>query len=88
MWCCRLICVGTVVKVVGRLLRIHFDGWESDYDQWVDCETPDLYPVGWCEMMGYNLEGPRVRGVYMCFIGLSEPVFTSQSKLAALVDLR
>ncbi|XP_064607601.1 MBT domain-containing protein 1-like isoform X2 [Liolophura sinensis] len=59
----RLICVGTVVKVVGRLLRIHFDGWESDYDQWVDCETPDLYPVGWCEMMGYNLEGPRVRDV-------------------------
>ncbi|ESO95252.1 hypothetical protein LOTGIDRAFT_144696 [Lottia gigantea] len=57
----RLICVGTVTKVVGRLLRIHFDGWENEYDQWVDCETPDLYPVGWCEMMGYTLEGPRMK---------------------------
>jgi hypothetical protein len=35
----RLICVATVGRVVGRLLRIHFDGWETSYDQWVDCET-------------------------------------------------
>ncbi|KAL3878957.1 hypothetical protein ACJMK2_031281 [Sinanodonta woodiana] len=57
----RLICVGMVTKVVGRLLRIHFDGWETEYDQWVDCESPDLYPVGWCEVMKYSLEGPRIR---------------------------
>ncbi|XP_052794901.1 MBT domain-containing protein 1-like isoform X2 [Mya arenaria] len=57
----RLICVATVAKVVGRLLRIHFDGWESEYDQWVDCESPDLYPIGWCEMIGYPVEGPRLK---------------------------
>ncbi|XP_052228167.1 MBT domain-containing protein 1-like isoform X1 [Dreissena polymorpha] len=57
----RLICVATVAKVVGRLLRIHFDGWESEYDQWVDCESPDLYPIGWCELMGYPVEGPRLK---------------------------
>lgn len=57
----RLICVGTVLQVVGRLLRVHFDGWENEYDQWVDCESPDMYPVGWCEVMDYSLEGPRVK---------------------------
>lgn len=57
----RLICVATIGRVVGRLLRIHFDGWETSYDQWVDCETADLYPVGWCEVMNYSLEGPRVK---------------------------
>ena len=57
----RLICVATVAKVVGRLLRIHFDGWESEYDQWVDCESPDLYPIGWCETVGYPVEGPRLK---------------------------
>lgn len=57
----RLICVATVAKVVGRLLRVHFDGWESEYDQWVDCESPDIYPVGWCEIMTYHIEGPRIR---------------------------
>lgn len=60
--CFRLICVGTVLQVVGRLLRVHFDGWENEYDQWVDCESPDMYPVGWCEVMDYSLEGPRVKG--------------------------
>ncbi|XP_005093400.1 MBT domain-containing protein 1 [Aplysia californica] len=57
----RLICVATVTKVVGRLLRIHFDGWENNYDQWIDCQSPDIYPVGWCEVMRHGLEGPRTR---------------------------
>ncbi|KAK6976280.1 MBT domain-containing protein 1 [Biomphalaria glabrata] len=57
----RLICVATVTKVVGRLLRIHFDGWENNYDQWIDCQSPDIYPVGWCEVMKHSLEGPRAK---------------------------
>lgn len=59
----RLICVGTVTRVIGRLLRIHFDGWDVTYDQWCDCESPDLYPVGWCEMVDYHLEGPKNMGM-------------------------
>lgn len=59
----RLICVATVTRIVGRLLRIHFDGWDNEYDQWVDCQSPDVYPVGWCQIMNYALEGPRIKGV-------------------------
>ncbi|EMP41856.1 Lethal(3)malignant brain tumor-like protein 2 [Chelonia mydas] len=54
----RLICVATVKRVVHRLLSIHFDGWDSEYDQWVDCESPDIYAVGWCELTGYQLQPP------------------------------
>lgn len=54
----RLVCVATVTRIVHRLLRIHFDGWEDEYDQWVDCESPDLYPVGWCQLTGYQLQPP------------------------------
>lgn len=54
----RLICVAKVTKVVGRLLRIHFVGWDENYDQWCDCESPELFPVGWCESVGYQLEKP------------------------------
>ncbi|XP_075429987.1 lethal(3)malignant brain tumor-like protein 2 isoform X2 [Ascaphus truei] len=54
----RLICVATIKRVVQRLLRIHFDGWDQEYDQWVDCESPDIYPVGWCELTGYQLQPP------------------------------
>lgn len=55
----RLVCVATVAKVVGRLLKVHFDGWEEEYDQWLDCESPDIYPVGWCQLVGHKLEGPK-----------------------------
>ncbi|XP_076027578.1 MBT domain-containing protein 1-like isoform X2 [Genypterus blacodes] len=54
----RLVCVATVTRIVHRLLRIHFDGWEEEYDQWVDCESADLYPVGWCQLTGYQLQPP------------------------------
>lgn len=57
----RLVCVATIARVVGRLLKVHFDGWEDEYDQWLDCESPDMYPVGWCVLVGHKLEGPPQR---------------------------
>ena len=48
-----------LIQVVDRLLRIHFEGWDDTYDQWVDCDSPDIYPVGWCEAAQYPLEPPK-----------------------------
>jgi len=56
----KLVCVGTISRVVGRLLRVHFDGWVDFYDQWMDCECVDIYPVGWAELVGHRLEAPKV----------------------------
>ncbi len=55
----HFICVATIVRVAGRLVRIHFDGWPDDYDQWMDAASPELYPVGWCELAGHRLEAPK-----------------------------
>lgn len=55
----RLVCVATITRIVGRLLRIHFNGWDETFDQWCDCESPDLFPLGWCELVGYPLEPPK-----------------------------
>lgn len=63
----RLVCVATVTRIVHRLLRIHFDGWEDEYDQWVDCESPDLYPVGWCQLTGYQLQPPASQSKNMMY---------------------
>merc|ERR1719330_1841660 len=57
----RLVCVSTISRVVGRMLKVHFDGWEDEYDQWMDCESVDIYPVGWAELVGHRLEGPRLK---------------------------
>ncbi|XP_061666268.1 lethal(3)malignant brain tumor-like protein 2 [Syngnathoides biaculeatus] len=54
----RLVCVATVKRCVGRLLLIHFDGWDDDFDQWVNHESPDIYPIGWCELTHYQLQPP------------------------------
>lgn len=56
----RLVCVATIVRTVGRVMRVHFDGWEDEFDQWLDCESPDCYPVGWCVMVGHKLEAPKI----------------------------
>ena len=56
-----------IIRVLYQITRqylssqVHFDGWEEDYDQWMDCESVDMYPVGWCELVGHRLEGPRMK---------------------------
>lgn len=55
----KLICLATVVAVVDRLIRLNFDGWDQKYDQWVDFESCDIYPIGWCHLVGYKLEEPH-----------------------------
>ncbi|XP_065321328.1 MBT domain-containing protein 1-like isoform X2 [Gordionus sp. m RMFG-2023] len=52
----HLMCVATVTREAGRLLKIHFDGWDRAYDQWVDRSSSDLFAPGWCELAGYRLE--------------------------------
>uniref|UniRef100_A0A1A7WWG6 L(3)mbt-like 2 n=2 Tax=Iconisemion striatum TaxID=60296 RepID=A0A1A7WWG6_9TELE len=54
----RLVCVATVKRCVGRLLLIHFDSWNNEFDQWIDHQSPDIYPAGWCELVGYQLQLP------------------------------
>lgn len=54
----KLVCVATISKVVGNLLRIRFDGWDENYDQWLSHDSCDLYPVGWCELVQHKLEPP------------------------------
>ena len=38
----RLVCVATISEVK-RLLKLHFGSWEEEYDQWLDCESPDRF---------------------------------------------
>uniref|UniRef100_A0A8C2AS86 L3MBTL histone methyl-lysine binding protein 2 n=1 Tax=Cyprinus carpio TaxID=7962 RepID=A0A8C2AS86_CYPCA len=68
----RLVCVATVRRCLGRLLLLHFDGWEPEFDQWVDCQTPEIYPVGWCEITGYQLQPPigpgKIIVIFIIFI--------------------
>ena len=54
----QLIRVATVAGVKGYRIKIHFDGWSSEYDFWTDDDWPDLHPPGWCQKTGHPLQPP------------------------------
>ena len=43
-----LICVVSVVEVVGHRLRLHFDGYGDSHDFWENADSENLFPAGWC----------------------------------------
>ncbi|KAM6239864.1 lethal(3)malignant brain tumor-like protein 4 isoform 3-T4 [Porphyrio hochstetteri] len=53
-----LIRVATIVDKDDHRIKIHFDGWDHNYDFWVDADSPDVHPVGWCAKTGHALQVP------------------------------
>ncbi|XP_074058734.1 lethal(3)malignant brain tumor-like protein 4 isoform X2 [Macrotis lagotis] len=53
-----LIRVATVVDIEDQRIKVHFDGWSHKYDYWMDVDSPDIHPIGWCNMTGHPLEVP------------------------------
>uniref|UniRef100_A0A8C2I4Q0 L3MBTL histone methyl-lysine binding protein 1b n=1 Tax=Cyprinus carpio TaxID=7962 RepID=A0A8C2I4Q0_CYPCA len=58
-----LIRVSTISDVEDHRIKIHFDGWSEEYDYWLDADSPDLHPVGWCQKTGHPLQHPNVSPV-------------------------
>uniref|UniRef100_A0A673AVR8 L3MBTL histone methyl-lysine binding protein 1b n=1 Tax=Sphaeramia orbicularis TaxID=375764 RepID=A0A673AVR8_9TELE len=54
-----LIRVATIADTEDHRLKIHFDGWNSEYDYWVETDCPDLHPMGWCQKTGHPLQYPN-----------------------------
>ncbi|XP_048355916.1 lethal(3)malignant brain tumor-like protein 4 isoform X1 [Sphaerodactylus townsendi] len=54
-----LFCVLSVAEVQGYRMRLHFDGYSECYDFWVNADSPDIHPVGWCEKTGHKLLPPK-----------------------------
>ncbi|XP_069703930.1 lethal(3)malignant brain tumor-like protein 3 isoform X2 [Periplaneta americana] len=52
-------CVLTVVDVQGYRIRLHFDGYSDNYDFWVNADSMDIFPAGWCEKNNHRLHPPR-----------------------------
>nr|CAB3260179.1 lethal(3)malignant brain tumor-like protein 4 [Phallusia mammillata] len=60
-----LICVATVVDIIGEYLLIHFDGWHNEYDYWARFNSPSIHPIGWCKSNNYILSlPPKYKGIF------------------------
>lgn len=56
----QLIRVATVEDVKDHMLKIRFDGWPENHAYWVDDDSTDIHPVGWCQKTGHPLEAPII----------------------------
>lgn len=52
----QIIRVATITNIMGRMLQLFFDR-QSKF-QFVDFESPDIYPIGWCKRTGHTLHSP------------------------------
>ncbi|XP_068160147.1 lethal(3)malignant brain tumor-like protein 4 isoform X2 [Antennarius striatus] len=54
-----MFCVLTVAEVIGCRLRLHIDGYSECYDFWVNADSADIRPVGWCKENNHKLHPPK-----------------------------
>ncbi|XP_043960994.1 lethal(3)malignant brain tumor-like protein 4 isoform X3 [Gambusia affinis] len=54
-----MVCVLTVAEVIGCRLRLHIDGYSECYDFWVNADSPDIRPAGWCREHRHKLHPPK-----------------------------
>ena len=54
-----MICVVSIVEILGPRLRLHFDGYSDTYDFWENVNSKNLFPVGWCEKNDQCLVPPK-----------------------------
>lgn len=52
----QIIRVATITNIMGRMLQLFFDGQQQF--QFVDFESPDIFPIGWCKRTGHTLHSP------------------------------
>uniref|UniRef100_A0A673LU64 L3MBTL histone methyl-lysine binding protein 4 n=1 Tax=Sinocyclocheilus rhinocerous TaxID=307959 RepID=A0A673LU64_9TELE len=50
-----MFCVLSVAEVIGFRLRLHIDGYSECYNFWVNADSPDIKPAGWCESTAHKL---------------------------------
>lgn len=53
-----LIRVASIGEVRGHQVLVAFDGWPAELAVWLDDDSPDLHPVGWCLKTQHPLEPP------------------------------
>lgn len=60
------------IFLLGYRIKLHFDGYQDDYDFWVNADSPDLFYPGWCELNSRVLQPPKNYGNKFNWIGYLE----------------
>lgn len=52
-------CICTVVQILGYRIKLHFDKYSRVHDFWVNADSLDIFPPGWCTKTNRMLQVPR-----------------------------
>lgn len=74
-----MFCVVSVAEVQGYRMRLHFDEYPDVYDYWVNADSLDIFPPGWCEKNGRALKPPG----NMTSSSFSWPLYLKQMRAVA-----
>lgn len=59
----HFICPATVGALRGVEVLVTFDGWQGAFDYYCRFDSRDIFPVGWCNLTGDNLQPPGTKGL-------------------------
>lgn len=45
-------CICTIVDKCGYRIKLRFDGYSTIYDFWVNADSMNIFPAGWCQKTG------------------------------------
>lgn len=54
----QLFCVCSVEERLGHRIKLHFDGFSSAYDFWVDAGSKNIFPIEFCRTTKRQLQVP------------------------------
>jgi mbt repeat len=54
----KLFCVCSVEEKLGYRIKLHFDGYPPLYDFWVNADSPNIFPSGFCFSSNRELQTP------------------------------
>lgn len=83
-------CVCTVVMIQGYRIKLSFDGYSVEYDFWVNADSMDIFPPGWCDRTGRRLIPPptcKLKFNWTNYIGMTKTIAAPESNFKHLKDL-
>lgn len=54
----KMICLCTVDEKLGYRIKLHFDGYPNCYDFWINCDSPNIFPTGFCHSTNRQIQTP------------------------------
>lgn len=54
-----MFCLASVASKCGHRIRLHFEGFPSVFNFWVNADSSKIFPCGFCDRTGRSLAPPR-----------------------------